>query len=244
MILGVIPARYASSRFPGKPLIDIAGKSMIQRVYEQASACKQLDEVIVATDDTRIFSHVEGFGGKVEMTADSHPSGTDRVAEVAGRHLAFPWVINIQGDEPVLAPGQLDELITGLQTPGATIATLKRKITDPVDITRSQVVKVVTNEAGMALYFSRSPIPFQRDPDGETDLYFRHIGLYGFHRDTLLTLPKLMPHPLELAESLEQLRWLANGHPIRVVETHYDSHAIDTPDDLQRLLAENFPHHM
>lgn len=241
MILGVIPARYASTRFPAKPLVDIRGKSMIQRVYEQASRSTELAEVIVATDDERILSHVESFGGRVEMTAAQHRSGTERVAEVAMRHPQYAYCVNIQGDEPFLDPTQIDLLCQTLRSPEVQIATLTRKITDPETLHSPHVVKVVTDHQGDALYFSRSPIPYCRDEADpnqwpETVAYFKHIGIYGFRREVLLAVTEMKPSPLELAESLEQLRWLANGHRIRTAETDREALAIDTPEDLNRLL--------
>lgn len=243
MILAVIPARYASSRFPGKPLIEIAGKSMIQRVYEQTKACELIQEVIVATDDDRIYQAVRQFGGKVEMTDPAHQSGTDRVAEVAARHTDYQDIINVQGDEPLLAPAQLAELIECLHASPAPIATLKRRLTDASDLTRPQVVKVVSGVHHQALYFSRSVIPFQASPEISLP-YFRHVGLYAFRRDTLLAVAKLPQTALEQVEKLEQLRWLAHGYGISIAETQYESHAIDTPEDLQRLLQQNFPEQM
>lgn len=241
MILGVIPARYASSRFPAKPLVDIRGKSMIRRVYEQASQASELAEVIVATDDTRIFGHVQDFGGKVEMTAEHHRSGTERVAEVAARHPQYAYCVNIQGDEPFLDPAQIDLLCRTLRAPGVEIATLIRRLTDPAALLSPHTVKVVSDHRGDALYFSRSPIPYFRDEADarhwpEHAAYYKHIGIYGFRREVLLAVAAMKPSPLEQAESLEQLRWLANGHRIRTAETNEEALAIDTPEDLDRLL--------
>ncbi|MDX1907493.1 MAG: 3-deoxy-manno-octulosonate cytidylyltransferase [Bacteroidia bacterium] len=239
MILGVIPARYASTRFPGKPLVDIGGKSMIRRVYEQACLARHLDRVVVATDDDRIWSHVRAFGGEAVMTAETHLSGTERAAEVAAGFPDYPFVLNIQGDEPFLDPAQLDLLCDTLVTGTAPVATLIGPLEDSARIQSPHVVKVVCNARGEALYFSRSPIPFVRDltPEtwGRSGLYFRHIGLYGFRREALLTVNQLTPSPLEQAESLEQLRWLAAGWCIQTAISHHHSPAVDTPEDLRQL---------
>lgn len=241
MIVGVIPARYASTRFPAKPLVDIRGKSMIRRVYEQAIQSKSLDEVIVATDDARIFQHVAAFGGKVEMTAEHHRSGTERVAEVVARHPDYACCVNIQGDEPFLEPEQIDLLCGVLQEEGVQIATLIRRLTDASSLHSPHTVKAVIDNVGNAMLFSRSPIPFFRDePDPDKWLsripYYKHIGIYGFRRDVLLKVAGMDASPLEQAESLEQLRWLANGYQIRTAETDREALAIDTPEDLRRLL--------
>ncbi|MEM6263269.1 MAG: 3-deoxy-manno-octulosonate cytidylyltransferase [Bacteroidota bacterium] len=239
-VLGVIPARYASSRFPGKPLVDIAGKSMIQRVYEQAQQAELLDAVVVATDDARIFSHVEGFGGQVHMTADTHVSGTERAAEIAEKMPDYTHYLNIQGDEPFIAPSQIDLLCSTLAA-GADIGTLIKPLTNPERLTNPNAIKVVLDQEGFGLYFSRSPIPFLRDePDvskwPERGLHFQHIGIYGFRREVLMNIPHLSPSPLEVSESLEQLRWLAQGYRIKTALTHEAATSVDTPEDLERLL--------
>lgn len=241
MILGIIPARYASTRFPGKPLVYIGGKTMIQRVYEQALQAKHLGKVVVATDDRRIWEHVQGFGGEVVMTRSDHPSGTDRCAEVARRYPEATHAVNIQGDEPFIQPEQIDLLAAALLEGGRrfSIATLAKKIEHPEHLFNPNVVKVVFSAAHGALYFSRHPIPYCRgkEPDawlGHTPFY-KHIGMYGYSRSTLLRLARLQPTPLELAESLEQLRWLENGLRIRVVETEQETTGIDTPEDLKKL---------
>jgi len=234
-VIGVIPARYDSVRFPGKPLVDIRGKTMIQRVYERASMADELDLVIVATDDLRIRDVVKGFGGVVEMTSRSHPSGTDRVAEAALKYPKADLVMNIQGDEPFIFPDQIDQLILFIQertTMG--VATMAKSITDRSLIEDPNVVKVVTDDEGAALYFSRSPIPYQRGRT-VTAKYQKHIGLYIFRSTILQQVTKLEPHPLEQIEKLEQLRWLANGFKIGVAETTLESIAIDHPADLVRL---------
>jgi 3-deoxy-manno-octulosonate cytidylyltransferase (CMP-KDO synthetase) len=233
-ILGIIPARYSSSRFPGKSLALIAGKTMLQHVFERASLSKYLHRVIVATDDERIAKEARRFGAPVRMTRSDHPSGTDRAAEVASAETA-PIVINIQGDEPLIDPGAIDALAVALlDDPNAHMATLKTRILDPSEISNPNVVKVVTAPNDDALYFSRSPIPYYRDGRGD---YFKHIGLYGYRRQFLLAYPDLPSGPLEAAERLEQLRALENGYQIRVVETEYVSFGVDTPEDLERVSA-------
>ncbi len=239
--LGIIPARYASTRFPGKPLVDIAGKTMIQRVYEQAAQADSLGLVVVATDDERIADHVRAFGGAVQLTRSDHPSGTDRCAEVASRYRAFPAVVNIQGDEPFLDPRQIDLVAAPLFSGAAHISTLAKEIRDPHVVQNPNTVKVVFETGGKALYFSRSPIPYVRGGSVEDGIrrtvFFRHIGLYGFRTETLVELTKLAPSRLELAESLEQLRWLENGYSIQVQLTDRETIGIDTPEDLEAALA-------
>jgi 3-deoxy-manno-octulosonate cytidylyltransferase (CMP-KDO synthetase) len=241
-IIGVIPARYASTRFPGKPLFMIDGKAMIQRVYEQASKCSGLAEVIIATDHTAISNHARAFGGRVMMTSESHRSGTDRCGEVAQALMkngtSFDAVINIQGDEPFLEPEQIEQVARCLAG-GARIATLVKKIISHEELTDSNVVKVVTGLNGQALYFSRSAIPFYRGKDLENwpsvSSCYKHIGIYGYHRNTLIELISLPPAPLETAESLEQLRWLENGYEIMTRVTEFESIAIDVPADLLKI---------
>ncbi|MFH1120473.1 MAG: 3-deoxy-manno-octulosonate cytidylyltransferase [Bacteroidota bacterium] len=242
-IAGIIPARYASSRFPGKPLAMINGISMIQRVYNQASACSDISSVIVATDDQRIFNHVAAFGGKVVMTAENHPSGTDRLGE-ALRHLTeagehFEIVINIQGDEPFIQPQQISRVISLFRNPETEISTLIKKIDTPGDLFNPNVVKVLTDAMGRALLFSRSPIPhFRGLPESQwisKFQYFKHIGIYAYRTTTLAKLIELQPAPPEKAESLEQLRWLWNGYRIYTEVTEFETIGIDTPDDLLKL---------
>ncbi|MBK6948472.1 MAG: 3-deoxy-manno-octulosonate cytidylyltransferase [Haliscomenobacter sp.] len=239
--LGIIPARYASTRFPGKPLADIAGKSMIQRVYEQAVQADSLGLVVVATDDERIADHVRAFGGAVQLTRSDHPSGTDRCAEVASRYRAFPAVVNIQGDEPFLDPRQIDLVAKPLFSGAAHISTLAKEIRDPHVVQNPNTVKVVFETGGRALYFSRSPIPYFRGGSVEEGIqrayFFRHIGLYGFQTEILQELTRLAPSRLELAESLEQLRWLENGYSIQVQLTEKETLGIDTPEDLEAALG-------
>jgi 3-deoxy-manno-octulosonate cytidylyltransferase (CMP-KDO synthetase) len=238
----IIPARYASTRFPGKPLALIGGKPMIQRVYEQATSCKQLTGVVVATDDERIRRTVEDFGGQVMMTRADHISGTDRIAEVAANLPDTDVVINIQGDEPFVRVEQLEQLCSFFDQPDVAIATLAHPITEAAMITDPNVVKAVFTPKGRALYFSRAPIPYLRGIDHQDWVkeggHFQHLGLYAYRRDVLLELTKLPPAPLEAAESLEQLRWLAADYPIYVGVTPHKSLGIDTPEDLIR--AENY----
>lgn len=241
-ILGVIPARFASTRFPGKPLVVINGKTMIRRVYEQASASKQLAKVVVATDDDRIFSEVKSFGGEVVMTSGQHRSGTDRCAETVSK---FPgdWnaVINIQGDEPFIQPEQID-LLAGLFSDNEVkIGTLVKKLSDPADLDNPNTMKVVLDAKNNGMYFSRSCIPFVRGAEKHEWLskhfFYKHIGIYGYRTEVLLALTKLQPGKLEIAESLEQLRWLENGYAIRTAFTELETISIDVPEDLEKLKA-------
>lgn len=238
--LGLIPARFGSSRFPGKPLVDIGGKSMIQRVYEQAS---QVVRAVVATDDERIEAEVRRFGGEVVMTSTLHKSGTDRCAEALAKvqemsGYAFDVVINIQGDEPFIRPEQLRQLMDCFADPSTQIATLVKRMTNPQDVFNPNHVKVVRDSSGRALYFSRSPIPYMRnlpqDQWVEQYPFMKHLGLYAYRAEVLRTLTALPPSPLELAESLEQNRWIENGYVIRIAETNIESVSIDTPEDLEK----------
>lgn len=239
--LGIIPARFASTRFPGKPLVDIGGKTMVQRVYEQASK-SALGQVVVATDDQRIFDHVASFGGQVVMTSDQHPSGTDRCAEVASlsQFADFQFIVNVQGDEPFIAPAQINLALEVLaRVENWPIATLARKIQSEsnADLLDPNMVKVVFDKHQRALYFSRWPLPFHRNlPQGKwlaEGVFYKHIGLYAFRREVLLEVAALPPSRLEQAESLEQLRWLENGYPIGVALTEFESISIDSPNDLE-----------
>lgn len=243
--IGIIPARYASSRFPGKPLADIQGKSMIRRVYEQSS--KALEVVYVATDDKRIFEAVKSFGGKVVMTSSLHKSGTDRCAEAVmlaekEELTIYDVVLNVQGDEPFIEPEQLELVKSCFSSNNTTIATLVKQIHSNDDLFDPNRPKVVVSSDQEAIYFSRSTIPFIRGTARETWLkshtFYMHIGLYGFRRDVLPKLTALPQSPLELAESLEQLRWIENGYHIAVRTTTYDSFGVDTPEDLKRLLGK------
>jgi len=238
-ILGIIPARYASTRFPGKPLVDIAGKSMIQRVYEQAKKCIHLTEVIVATDDVRIYDHVLGFGGVVVMTSPDHQSGTDRCAEVALQHPQYDVIINIQGDEPYIDPEQIGKLAACFINADTQIATLVKKVQNEQELLNPNSPKVVINKLSEAVYFSRSPLPYIRGQEQQNWLnyftYFKHIGIYGYRADVLQQVTKLPVSSLEKAESLEQLRWIENGYRIKVAETELETFAVDTPEDLLNL---------
>ncbi|HVV54782.1 MAG TPA: 3-deoxy-manno-octulosonate cytidylyltransferase [Mucilaginibacter sp.] len=238
-ILGIIPARYASTRFPGKPLADIAGKSMIRRVYEQAQKCPLLNEVIVATDDERIFGHVTGFGGKAVMTSPDHQSGTDRCAEVALSYPGFSVVINIQGDEPYIDPEQIGKVAGCFNDSSTQIATLVKKVQTNDELNNPNSPKVILNTNSEAIYFSRSPLPHMRGQEPQNWLqhftYYKHIGIYGYRSDILQQITKLPVSLLEKAESLEQLRWIENGYRVKTAETDLETYAIDTPEDLKKL---------
>ena len=241
---GIIPARYASTRFPGKPLAMIGGKSMIRRVYEQASQCSLFEKVVVATDDERIFSHVLEFGEAV-MTAGHHRSGTDRCLEamerISGQQQASERdvVINIQGDEPFIQPEQIEELASLFHDPVTGIGTLVKRITETDELFNPNIVKVVFDRQFQALYFSRWPIPFLRGEEKEQWLshhrFFRHVGMYAYRLGILKKITSLPFGALEKAESLEQLRWLQHGYPVRLAETSVVSPGIDTPEDLGRI---------
>lgn len=234
-ILGVIPARFASSRFPGKALATLAGKPMLQHVYERAEQSRYLSRLLVATDDERIAAAVREFGGHVRMTSTEHPSGTDRLAEVASAENAALFV-NIQGDEPLIDPEAIDAAILSvLHDEKIHMGTLKKKISDPSDLSNPNVVKVVTNLLEDAIYFSRAPVPYEREGASGLPLHYKHIGLYVYRREFLLNYPDLTVGPLEIAERLEQLRALENGYRIRVKETEYESIGVDTPEDLERV---------
>jgi len=240
--LGIIPARYASTRFPGKPLADIAGKTMIERVYLQAKKSAFLSDVIVATDNELIFEEVRRFGGRVCLTSPDHPSGTDRCAEVVeSMKLSCDAVINIQGDEPFIEPKQIDLLCACFDDARTQLATLIREIADAEVLFNPNSPKVIVDSDQFAIYFSRHPIPYLRGIDEKDWLkefkFFQHIGLYGYRPETLRAITRLKPSRLEKAESLEQLRWIENGLRIKTAITPYDTIAIDTPDDLQRVAA-------
>jgi 3-deoxy-manno-octulosonate cytidylyltransferase (CMP-KDO synthetase) len=239
-ILGVIPARYASTRFPAKPLVDIAGKSMIQRVYEQVKKASGISAVVVATDNTIIFDHVKNFGGDVCMTKESHVSGTDRCFEALSiQKDIYDYVINIQGDEPFIQPSQIELLASRLN--GKTeIATLIKAIDNATQLFNPNLVKVVISKLNEALYFSRATIPHLRNiPEAEwltKHTFYKHIGMYAYRADILQQLTILPVSSLEKAESLEQLRWLENGFKIMVAETTEETVGIDTPEDLKHAL--------
>ncbi len=239
-IIGIIPARYASTRFPGKPLVDINGKSMIQRVYEQAKKAGSLTDVVVATDDSRIEKHVLTFGGSAVMTKESHQSGTDRCFEVIEKfHPDADVVINIQGDEPFIRPEQIDLAASCFDTDSVRIATLVKKINTYEELFNVNTPKVVLNKYGDAVYFSRQTLPFIRQKDQTEWLsqytFYKHIGIYAYTVDVLAEITKLKQSSLELAEGLEQLRWIENGYTIKTKITDFESIAVDTPDDLKKL---------
>jgi len=237
--IAIIPARFESTRFPGKPLVTIAQKTMIQHVYERSLQAKSVAEVIVATDDARILQAVQAFGGQARMTSPLHRSGTDRVAEVAASSDA-DVIVNVQGDEPLIDPEALDAVVEPFQSdPSLMISTLSVDGTDG-ELENPNVVKVVVDHDGFALYFSRSPIPFFRDASpatGETRRFLKHVGLYAYRRTFLTRLATLKESSLEKAEALEQLRFLENGYRIKVVNSTYQSLAVDTPEDLERVNA-------
>jgi 3-deoxy-manno-octulosonate cytidylyltransferase (CMP-KDO synthetase) len=233
-IVAVIPARFGSTRFPGKPLADIDGRSMIEHVYRRAAACPLVSRVIVATDDLRIATTVAGFGGNVRLTRADHRTGTDRLAEVAAA-LDCDIIVNIQGDEPLLDSRAIAEAVTPFTDASVQITTLYRRIDNPAELSDPNVVKVVLDRAGFALYFSRASIPHARDPRGGWPPLYKHVGLYAYRRSALLVVAALDQTPLERAESLEQLRALEHGIRIKAVETAYDSIGVDTPEDLAQV---------
>lgn len=239
----VIPARFDSTRFPGKPLAPLEGKPVIQHVYENSKGASSVDDVIVATDSEAILETVRSLGGKAVLTSRNHFSGTDRVAEVAGS-LSCDIIVNVQGDEPLIRPEMIDDAIGLLSDGRADIGTLVKRIERPEEITDPNVVKSVFDEAGFALYFSRSPIPYHRDAWKTLDRFtihdsrftvFKHIGIYSYRRDVLLKLTGLRPSRLEEIEKLEQLRALENGFRIKVKETTFETLGIDTREDLERV---------
>jgi len=240
-ILGIIPARYNSSRFPGKPLIDLKGKTMIQRVVEGAKQSRLLTDVVVATDDQRIVDEVHRFGGKAMMTSELHQTGTDRCAEVLRNwHEPIDVVINIQGDEPLVDPRQLDALLEVFADPEVQIATLASPTITMEDLQNPNRIKLVVNGANKAMYFSRSTIPNFNNAKAEplsSYPFLRHIGLYAYRADVLEHLSQLLPTKLEQIESLEQLRWLYHNYTIQVVETEIETPNIDTPEDVEKVLA-------
>jgi 3-deoxy-manno-octulosonate cytidylyltransferase (CMP-KDO synthetase) len=245
-VLAVIPARYASSRFPGKPLALINGKPMIRRVYEQCLKAGSIDEVVVATDDERIASAVTGFDGNVMMTSSTHKSGTERCNEVANRYLnegkRFDIVINVQGDEPYIEPSQIDLIASCFGDDEVEIGTLIKKIENSEELFDPNVVKVVTGNDETAILFSRQTIPFLRGVEKNEWLmhydFFKHIGIYAYRPDVLKIIAGLSTTPLEKAESLEQLRWLENGYKIKTRITTFESISVDTPADLEKLTGK------
>jgi len=242
-IVGVIPARWSSKRFPGKPLVMIKGKSMIQRVYEQAKKSKLINRIIIATDDKRIFDEVIRFGGEVMMTSKKHKTGTDRISEVI-KNIDGEIIVNIQGDEPYINPNTIDETVKALMTDDETVKALMTddeavvstpiiKISDLKVIKNPNVVKAIRNTKGYAIYFSRSEIPFKREKS-KTE-YYKHLGLYVYRKDFLMKLVKMKQTNAEKSESLEQLRILENGYKIKTVIVKRESQSIDTPSDLKKL---------
>lgn len=236
-VLGVIPARYGATRFPGKPLADIGGKTLVQRVWEQARGAQSLSRLVVATDDQRIADHIAALGGEAVLTSPDHASGTDRLGEVAQQLPDYGYILNIQGDEPLVEPDAIDALVERTLHRQALMSTLITPFPPTVtfeDVREADVVKVVTDAEGYALYFSRAPIPFPRMP--EFVEWFKHIGIYMYSRETLLRLGGLERTAMEQAESLEQLRALYYGIRILTVTTDYDPVAVDTPEDVARVL--------
>ena len=235
-VLCIIPARYASTRLPGKPLRDIAGKPMIVRVYERAIRAQRVHEVVVATDDERIRAAVEEHGGNAVMTRADHATGTDRLAEVAAQRPDCDLIINVQGDEPLIDPAVIDALVAPFEHDTALMmATAKTEITDAAEMENPNNVKVVTDHTGNALYFSRARIPYARNAGAKV---YKHIGIYAYRRDFLLAYAKMVQTELECSESLEQLRALENGYRIRVVETDAVFIGVDTEEDLAAVNAE------
>jgi 3-deoxy-manno-octulosonate cytidylyltransferase (CMP-KDO synthetase) len=241
--IGIIPARYASTRFEGKPLCRIGGKSMIECTYNQVAKVQKFSEIVVATDDVRIYNEVVSFGGKVVMTSENHRSGTDRCAEAfqqLGYSAENTVVVNIQGDEPFIKPEQIQELTACFSVPNIQIATLIKKIDSFEVLLNPNVVKVVISNENKALYFSRHPIPFLQNSTFEAVDFYKHIGIYAYRAGVLETLVKLPQSSLEKAESLEQLRWLQAGFAIHAQQTQYEaSLSVDTPEDLEQLRIEN-----
>ncbi len=243
-VLGIIPSRYASTRFPGKPLADICGKTMVQRVYEQANATVDVEQVVVATDDKRIVQHVKNFGGNVMLTGSNHANGTSRCLEVVEKlekqgHY-FDVVMNIQGDEPLIQPDQISQLIALFSNETTDIATLAHRIREVEELMNPNAVKVVTGTQQQALYFSRQAIPFVRGENPENRLgkidFYKHLGIYAYRTSVLKKIVLLPPGKLEQAEKLEQLRWLENGFVIKVGITDYEGVGVDTPEDLAKLI--------
>jgi 3-deoxy-manno-octulosonate cytidylyltransferase (CMP-KDO synthetase) len=242
VVVAIIPARFHSTRLPGKPLVPVAGRPLIEHVYRRTSQVPSIHRVMVATDDERIRAAVTAFGGEAMMTRIDHRSGTDRLAEAA-RDIACDLIVNVQGDEPLIEPAMIASALEPFADPGVRMTTLRRALDSPAELTNPNVVKVVVDARGDALYFSRAPIPWARDAADHfaPGRCFKHIGLYVYRRDFLLTLASLAPTPLEHAEALEQLRVLEHGYRIRTVETTLDSIGVDTPEDLARLREQLEP---
>lgn len=231
--LGVIPSRYASTRLEGKPLKDICGHTMIEWVYKRAKL-SNLDEVVVATDDERIYAEVEKFGGKAILTSKEHENGTSRIAEVCTKYEGYDVIVNVQGDEPLIEPDMINSIIDSFKEDSSiSMSTLKYKLDKMEDIENPNYVKVITDKKGYALYFSRSVIPYPRKLDIQN--YYKHVGIYGYKRDFVIEYAKMEPTPLELSESLEQLRALENGYRIKVMETPYKILGVDTQEELEKV---------
>ena len=240
-IIGIIPARFASSRFPGKPLVDIGGRSMIQRVYEQAKKSRSLADVVVATDDERIVQHVKAFNGKVVMTSESHQSGTDRCFEAIQTFSPFAdVVINIKGDEPFIHPEQIDLVASCFNSDNVQLATLVKKISNQEELFNVNIPKVLVNKSKEAICFSRQTLPYIRGKQPAewmaNHTFYKHIGIYAYTTRVLAEITRLKQSPLEIAEALEQLRWIENGYKINVELTDFESIAIDSPEDLKKLI--------
>lgn len=231
--LGVIPSRYASTRLEGKPLKDICGHTMIEWVYKRTKL-SNLDEVVVATDDERIYEEVERFGGKAILTSKEHENGTSRIAEVCTKYEDYDVIVNVQGDEPLIEPEMINSIINSFKEDDTiSMSTLKYKIDTMEEIENPNYVKVITDKKGYALYFSRSVIPYPRKLDIQN--YYKHVGIYGYKRDFVVEYAKMEPTPLELSESLEQLRALENGYRIKVMETPYKIIGVDTQEELEKV---------
>lgn len=241
-VIGIIPARFASSRFPGKPLVDIAGKTMIQRVYEQAS--KALDDVLVATDDFRIFEKVQSFGGSVVMTSENHNTGTDRCLEALNKYSTalkrnFDVVVNIQGDEPLISPEAIKQLVNLFNNQEVEIGTLSNAHKYSEELKNPNRVKIVVDKNGKAIYFSRSIVPYVRNiENADNYIFYQHLGIYAYKTEVLRKITQLPQSMLELAESLEQNRWIENGFSIYVAETDYESIGVDVPEDLNKIIEK------
>ena len=231
--LGVIPSSYASTRLEGKPLKDICGHTMIEWVYKRTKL-SNLDEVVVATDDERIYKEVERFGGKAILTSKEHENGTSRIAEVCTKYEDYDVIVNVQGDEPLIEPEMINSIINSFKEDDTiSMSTLKYKIDTMEEIENPNYVKVITDKKGYALYFSRSVIPYPRKLDIQN--YYKHVGIYGYKRDFVVEYAKMEPTPLELSESLEQLRALENGYRIKVMETPYKIIGVDTQEELEKV---------
>ena len=240
----IIPARYESTRFPGKPIYPLKGMPIIQYVYNNSKLSHLADDVIVATDSEKILEKVQAFGGKAIMTDKKHPSGTDRIAEVA-KSVDYEIIVNVQADEPLIRPEMIDDVIALLDDKRASIGTLAKRIEDPEEIIDPNIVKVVFDKEGFAIYFSRAPIPFHRDEwkslseirnsKFEIRNLYKHIGIYSYRREVLLSLANMQPTELEKTEKLEQLRALENGMKIKVKETFFETYGVDTPKDIERI---------